>query len=157
MKAAFPIALAVGFVLVQAARADDDAVKKDLAAMQGEWVVAGAEQGGKKLSEEDRRKLSDWFLSKMVIKDDQVTYWIGEKGGEAKEGQPTAFEIDPTKKPKTIRQGQNILGIYSIEGDTLKICVHGDFSKERQPEDRPTSFDTSKNENAYLFIFKRKK
>ena len=156
MKAAIPIALGLAIALVQTARADD-AAKKDLAALQGEWVVAGAEMGGKKLSEDDRRKLSDWFLTKMVIKDDQVTYWIGEKGGEAKEGQPTPFKIDPAKTPKTIRQGQNILGIYSVEGDTLKICVYSDFSKQPQPEDQPKSFDTSKSDTAYLFIFKRKK
>jgi uncharacterized protein (TIGR03067 family) len=53
------------------------------------------------------------------------------------------FTLDPSKKPKAIDvtpltgkdSGRALLGIYSIEGDTLKICV---ATGRRTP--RPTKF-----------------
>src|SRR5260221_13158711 len=124
MKAAFLFAGVAGLGLLQNVRAED-AAKKDLAALQGEWTVASAEKGGKKLTEDERRKLSDYFLTKMVIKDEQITFWISEKGAETKEGSPTPFEIDPARKPKTARCG-DLLAIYTLDGDTLKVCLHND-------------------------------
>ena len=43
------------------------------------------------------------------------------------------------KMMKRIMFGPNP-GIYEVEGDTLKVCCNGEFSKEES--DVPTSFDT---------------
>lgn len=150
MKAALLVAIAVGLGVPR----EDDAVKKELAKLQGEWVVASAEKGGKKLSDDERKKLGKFFLSKVVVTDDKYVAWIGEDGGDPKEGQPGPIVIDPSKSPKTITFS-DVPAIYTIEGDTLKVCCNEMFSKEGN--DVPTSFDTSKNEAWYCFILKKKK
>ena len=69
-------------------------------------------------------------------------------------GQPVQLVIDPSKNPKTLVAGDNP-AIYSLEGDTLKVCIDEELSKK--PEDVPMSLDTSKNEKWYLFVMKRAK
>src|SRR5438128_2108458 len=150
MKSALLLALAVGLGVPK----EDDAAKKELAKMQGEWTVVSAEKGGKKLSEDERRKLSKFFLTKVVIADDKVTLWISEDNAESKEGTPAPLVIDPSKNPKLLTAGETPV-IYALEGDTLKICLDEELSKK--PEDVPSSFDTSKNEKWYLFVMKRVK
>ncbi len=67
------------------------------------------------------------------------------------------FKLDLTKKPwrmdaahsKGRRKGQTYLGIYSLEGDTLKWCV------STPGKERPTEF-TSKGSN-FLLVLKRQK
>ena len=56
---------------------------------------------------------------------------------DAKQGE---YKLDPTSKPKSIDLiepggGRNTLGIYELDGDTLKICL-----AERQNAVRPTEF-----------------
>jgi uncharacterized protein (TIGR03067 family) len=148
MKAAMMVAIAVALGVPR----EDDAVKKELAKFQGEWVVVGAEKGGKKLTEDERKNLSKYFLHKIVVTDDKYTAWISETDKQASEGEPQAIVIDPTKSPKTIVFSE-IPAIYSLEGDTLKVCCDGEFSKEASK--MPTSFDTSKNEGWYCFVLKR--
>jgi uncharacterized protein (TIGR03067 family) len=150
MKATLMLAIAVGLGVPR----EDDAVKKELAKLQGEWVVAGAEKGGKKLSEDERRKLSKFFLTKVVVTDDKWNCWISEDNAEPKEGMPQDLTLDPSKSPKRMMFGPNP-AIYQVEGDTLKVCCDGNFSKEES--DIPTAFDTSKNENWYCYILKKKK
>jgi uncharacterized protein (TIGR03067 family) len=148
MKTALVLLIALGL-------AKDDAVKKEMDKLQGEWKVAGAQKDGKDLTEADRRKLSDFFLVKAVIKDDTVQLWIQEKENDAKGGDAIRYQLDLTKNPKTIQLGDDLPAIYSLDGDTLKVCFHDELSKKT--EDRPTSLDTSKNDRAYLFILKRAK
>ncbi len=69
-------------------------------------------------------------------------------------GQEGTFEyaLDPTKKPKWIdlkTSDFNIAGIYSLEGDTLKIC-HGD---PKSP--RPSEFKTEKGDRISLVTLTR--
>ncbi|MBM3980110.1 MAG: TIGR03067 domain-containing protein [Planctomycetes bacterium] len=81
---------AVVMVLVAAfttARADDDAAKKELKALQGKWVVVAAEHDGDAL---DRI-----VGGVMVIKDNHFD--IKTKGGTELKGDVT---LNPTKAPK---------------------------------------------------------
>ncbi len=155
MKPALLLALSLSFGFVKEPP-KEDAVKKEIAKLQGEWAVEHAEKEGKKLSEDERKKLSEFFLTKVVIKDDTAQFWISNKGGDPTAGDPISFELDLVKKPKRILVKDSILAIYSLDGDSFKVCLKGDkFSTKL--EDLPTSFDTNMNADWYVFAFKREK
>ena len=78
----------------------------------------------------------------------------GTYAAEDKEGKELCagtFEIDPTASPKVWdhraddgkRTGADVLGIYEIDGDSLKVaCVVGQWKvKEWVGKDRPKTFD----------------
>ncbi|MBN9120623.1 MAG: TIGR03067 domain-containing protein [Planctomycetes bacterium] len=69
------------------------------------------------------------------------------------------FKIDPTKSLKTLdatgvvppaKRDKTYLGVYELDGDTLKWCVDN-----RQRGERPTEFRS--NNGNFLMILKRKK
>ena len=71
----------------------------------------------------------------------------------------TTFTIDPSKEPKTIDvrvkkgadAGKIMLGIYAIDGDSLKMCMN-------QPNlERPKEFATKAEARIGLIIMKRGK
>jgi uncharacterized protein (TIGR03067 family) len=140
--------LAAGF-LVAAAPAPDDAVKKEMARLEGTWSVKALTVDGKQVPEEDISKL------KVVLKGD--TYTLEADGKVAEEG---TWTIDPTKKPKTIdttpktgdNKGKPSQGIYQLDGDTLKMCF-GPTGKE----DRPKEFESKEGTKYELGVYKREK
>src|SRR5687768_781534 len=111
----------VGIVLIATTTAAqvDDAVKRDMAQLQGEWLMVSGFADGQEMPEEMRKQM------KRVCKGDEtVTTMAGQMFMKAK------FAIDPSKKPKTIdyqmtegpTKGQKQLGIYEVTGDTFKAC-----------------------------------
>jgi uncharacterized protein (TIGR03067 family) len=114
------ILLTVASLIVSFARgADDEAVKKDLAQLQGEWTMVSGSANGESMSEEMRKEM------KRLCKGDEITVMMGEQVFlKAK------LTLDPSKKPKTIdyemtegfTKGKKQLGIYEINGDTFKAC-----------------------------------
>jgi uncharacterized protein (TIGR03067 family) len=125
-----------------------EAAKKDLAALQGKWVMVALEVDGKLVPED---KIKDTFL---IIKDNTYTTEVKGKSHE------TTFTLDPAKKPKAIdmvftegdKKDRVLRGIYMIEGDTLKVC------RGLQPDqERPTEFGTWPNTNLFLVTWKRQK
>src|SRR5262249_39049366 len=69
----------------------------------------------------------------------------------AKDEHSGSFKLDQTKNPKQIdihmKSGEANIGIYSVEGDTLKIYAVPDT-------DRPSKFPDS---NPMMIVLKRKK
>ena len=128
-----------------------DAFTKELKALAGTWRPISAENNGYKASEEDLKG----------------TLWIRDADGKwtLRRGTETLVEwavkqIDATKNPKTIDieitagayKGVVYLGIYELDGDTLRIC----FALPDKPE-RPTEFSASKGSVRALSEFKREK
>src|SRR5678815_3937268 len=105
---------------VPLARGEDEAaVKKDMAALQGEWAMVSGVADGYALPDEMLK------TGRRVCKGDEVTVTVGgETIMRAK------FTIDPTQTPKTIdyevvegpTKGKKHLGIYALDGDTFKSC-----------------------------------
>lgn len=70
-----------------------------------------------------------------------------------------SFKLDPTKKPKTIdmtfpaaldaKEDQKVLGIYELEGDTLRLCYGPDRGK------RPTELNSKAGSKRSVIVFKR--
>jgi hypothetical protein len=61
--------------------------------------------------------------------------------------------LDPTSKPKTydfVMSGRTIEGIYSLDGDTLRLCYNPATDAKR-----PLSFATERESSQFLFVLKR--
>src|SRR5262245_35452245 len=127
---------------------DSDAVKKEMAQLQGEWSMVSGEI--------DKQPMPEALLkgSKRVAKGDETTVTIG-----GMLFMKAKFTVDPSKKPKTIdymmteglTKGKTQLGIYELEGDTVKFC----FAKPGQG--RPPEFVTKERSGRTLSVWKREK
>jgi uncharacterized protein (TIGR03067 family) len=129
---------------------EKDDLKKELELFQGDWVQSSVEILGKKFPDDfDGIEAKP---QKITIKNNQ---WIMKC-----ENLPdviSTFDIDPTKKPKSIDRSEVIgkleissSGIYKLEGDTLTICYNV-VDKKRASEFKSTT------EDGVLIILKRQK
>ena len=126
--------------------ADDPAIKKDMAQLQGEWSMVSGSADGQPMPEPMRKQM------KRVCKGDQITVMMGDQIFlRAK------ITLDPSKKPRTmdydmtegVTSGKKQFGIYELDGDTFKAC----FAKPGA--ERPTEFKSG--EGRTLSVWKREK
>jgi uncharacterized protein (TIGR03067 family) len=139
MHALLPL-IAAG--LLTAADAREDEARKELEKLQGKWLAVEFERDGDKVAEKDLKDSSATFAGNRVTMRDGASVRALE------------FKLDPSKKPKTIELTtgqQTVRGIYGLDGDSLKLCVHlGD------PESTfPTEFTGKKG--YLLIVLKREK
>src|SRR5215470_17683323 len=92
---------------------ETQAVKKDLALLQGEWSMVSGAANGESMPEDFRKQM------KRICKGDETTATMGNQVFfRAK------ITLDPSKMPKTIdyvmtegfTKGKTQLGIYEIDG-----------------------------------------
>src|SRR5437763_2873278 len=122
-----------------------DEVKKELEKFQGTWKFVSYEVEGTKLSEDALKEF------RLIIKGDKFTM------NEGKNSFGGTFKIDPSKKPKTIdvqftegpQKGQNLMGIYQLEGDTYRICV------DTVSKGRPSEFVGRRGSGYALEVYQR--
>src|SRR4051812_12757325 len=116
------IFLLVGFATLSLATGhaqESEAVKKEMAGLQGEWSMVSGSADAQPMPEEMRKQM------KRVCKGDEVTVTMG----------PQIFlkakiTLNPNSKPKKIdyvmidgfTKGKKQLGIYKVDGDTFKAC-----------------------------------
>lgn len=140
-------AIVASLVLVGTVAAQD-ANKKEMALLEGEWSMVSGQANGQDMPKE--------FVNtgKRVAKDGEVTISIG--------GQvffKAKFTIDPTKKPKTIdyvmtegfTKGKKQLGIYELDGDTVKFCFAA------PDKERPKDFTSKEGSQQTFSVWKRDK
>lgn len=129
----------------EAPKEKPDAAEKEMAKLEGTWQLISAETDGEKLPDERAKQI------RVVIAKGKHTVYVNDKA--VVEG--VAFRIDPTKTPKevedTLKDGQKILGIYEVDGDTLRSCVAA------VGNERPTRFSGEKRSGYTLRVFKRVK
>jgi uncharacterized protein (TIGR03067 family) len=143
------IAIAFAAVLVSAAWADEkEAVKNDIAKLQGEWSMVSGSADGQPMPAQMLKQM------KRVCKGDEtITTMAGQLYFKAK------VTIDPSTKPKTIdyqmtdgfTKGKQQLGIYEVDGDTFKSC----FGKPGA--DRPKDFTSKPGDGRTLSVWRREK
>ena len=122
-----------------------DAVKQELARLQGTWQLASAETDGQTAPEERVKQ------TRVVIAGSKHTVYFGD-AAVAKE---IPFTLDPTKTPRatddTLPDGKVIHGIYKLDGDTLTSCV------APPGKDRPAEFTGKAGSGQTLRVFRRTK
>lgn len=132
-----------------AGRADDEAAKKDLKALQGTWKVVAAEQDGDPL---------DRIIGGVMVVSEN-NFHIKTKAGTELKGD---LILNPAKSPKHwdyIHQEGPLKdkkweGIYELKGDTLKIC----YAEADSEKERPAEFKTRKDSKLlYLELAREKK
>jgi uncharacterized protein (TIGR03067 family) len=147
MKRGLLLFLAVG-LLIAADDNKDDAAKKDVEKLQGEWMMNSHEYNGEKLADDLVKNY------KRTVKNDHFAVDMADK--TVVEG---TFTLDASKKPRTIditlesgdQKGKKMLGIYEIDGDTYKVCLAA-------PEvERPTDFVSKPDSSHALTTWKRVK
>lgn len=120
----------------------------ELARLEGEWAMVSAERDGQRLPDTLVKN------SHRTCKGGETTVMIGSQlFMKAK------ITVDPSKKPKAIDylltdgldKGKTQLGIYELNGDTLKTC----FSAPGKP--RPGDFTTAAGSGRTLSVWKRAK
>ena len=129
--------------------ADDKAdLEKEVRKFQGAWTFESSETGGKELPASELAGLI------LTFEGDKHTV---KKGNEMV--QVGTQKLDPSKSPKaidvTLTEGVNkgavMLGIYEINGDTLKVCFDAEGKK------RPTQFKSAPGSQTFVNVHKRLK
>ena len=120
-------------------------LEKEVRKFQGTWTFESSETGGEKLPIGELKALILTFegLKHTVKKGDDVIQ-VGTQ------------KLDPSKSPKTIdvtiaegpNKGTVMLGIYEIDGDTLKVCF------DPQGKKRPTEFKSAAGSENFVNVHK---
>lgn len=133
--------------------ADDDASKKLLKSLDGDFKVTSMEKAGQAPEPDFLAK-----MEKVTIRDGKLT--IHFKGNDKSEAKAATLAVDATKKPAHIDlkpdegadKGNTVVGIVSAEGDTVTMC----WADGRDAK-RPTEFRTTKENKNYMLTLKRVK
>jgi uncharacterized protein (TIGR03067 family) len=130
-------------------RTDDKAdVEKELKKFQGAWTFESSESGGQKRPADQ--------LKDLVLTFDGAKHTV-KNGTEVILA--ATQKLDPSKAPKTIdvivtegpNKGAVMLGIYEIDGDTLRACFDMGGKK------RPTEFKSPPGSEMLVNVHKRVK
>jgi uncharacterized protein (TIGR03067 family) len=135
-----------GGLLIAPDDVKDEAVKKELKKLEGNYTIATAEVNGTQIQENALEQF------KLRIEGNKWSVTTNQGKIEA------TITIDPAKNPKTIdfaytegqQKGQSTRGIYSLEGDRIKLCRTLTEDKER-----PAGF-ASQPESGFLPVVWKK-
>jgi uncharacterized protein (TIGR03067 family) len=130
-------------------QADDKTdVEKEFKKFHGVWTFASVEAGGKKAPADQLKGLTVTFAGhKYTVKKRDEVLQVGTQ------------KLDPSKSPKAIdvavteglNKGAVMLGIYEIDGDTLRVCFDEEGKK------RPTEFKSPAGSQTFVNVHKRAK
>ncbi len=123
-----------------------DKADADLKKFQGEWVAVSRVVGGKAEPEDAIKDI------RITVAGNKVTVKKGDKVLMA-----ATQKLDPSKAPKALdatmtdgpQKGVVMLGIYTFDGDTVKVCFDPDGKR------RPTEFKTAEGSKEFLDVLKR--
>src|SRR5262245_49523879 len=131
------------------ARADDKAdLEKEVKKFQGIWTIESSVTAGIEIPADQLKGFVVIFEGdKHTLKYGDQVFQVGTQ------------KIDPSKSPKTIdvtmtegpEKGSVMLGIYQIDGDTLKVCF------DSKGKTRPTEFKSAPGSEIFLNVHKRVK
>ena len=144
------LALLVAAFAVAAEEKKEEEAKFDASKMLGDWVYDSGMRAGEK-SEKDKLK------GTVTIKKDEILVPT-EKDGHFTMG----YKIDAKAKPATIdieikdgpHKGAKAEGIVAVKDKEVTLCY---VMVTDKGEKRPTKFESTKDNQAFLFVLKPKK
>jgi uncharacterized protein (TIGR03067 family) len=130
----------------QAARADDDAAKQELARLAGVWSFAQVKVDGKAQPQGGHE------ADRMIIQKDR-RYAVVQRRGITH----GTITVDPSHSPKRYdvsigtgpMKGMKVAAIYDISGDTLTMCL------PLGGTERPTVLESKPGDHRLFEVFKR--
>jgi len=145
MRVLLSLALVAGAGLAVATAQD---AKKEQEKLAGKWTFASREEGGKATPAEQLKTMM------LTLDGDKFTAKDGDKVVQA-----GTYTVDPSQTPKTVNaavtegegKGTTMLGIYELDGDTMKCCFDPEGKK------RPTEFKSAEGSKVILMVHKREK
>jgi len=126
------VLVACGLTVAAPIPKEKDKPKKDEDAIQGVWLLEKFE-GGPALPVPPGVQ-----MIRFTFKDGKLD--VSQPGQP--QGQQGTYKLDPTAKPKSIDlteggNGRTTLGIYELDGETLKICLVDGQAAVRPAEFKP--------------------
>ena len=124
----------------------DAALKQELARLQGGWQIEAMQEDGEKTAAADLKGRTLFFgRDTFLFRRPDNLIQIG------------MLKLDPAKTPKTVnvtimrgpQKGDTMLGIYTVEGDALKVCLHV------PGEERPKDFSAASGSGRLFVTAKR--
>ncbi|QJW98635.1 TIGR03067 domain-containing protein [Frigoriglobus tundricola] len=117
--------------------------------IQGNWQLVSLDLGVKVIRREDRP--AEW---KATFETDTV--FTGDRQGQVGGVKSSRFKLDETRDPKQITVYSDdgkltFRGIYTLDGDSLKMCMNGDGASVCRPEE----FVTKKGQPVIITTYKR--
>jgi uncharacterized protein (TIGR03067 family) len=127
-----------------------DKLKAEIKKLEGTWACSASEMDGRQFSEAQIRRGG----LKVVLKGSKFTT-LNTGNRVLMSG---TYKVDPTKKPRTIEfrilegkfKGQTQLGIYELQGTTLKLTC-----TRPGKDNRPKEFTTKAGTGHKVTVFKR--
>jgi uncharacterized protein (TIGR03067 family) len=133
-------------MLVFLLSAPDEAARKELKKLEGNWEVVSAEIQGKK------PKLEEFGIQSIVFGDATV-----KQKEQAKGSLTLKAKLDLSRSPKKIegtiegeKGGDKIAGVYELDGDKLRICLG-------PAEHAPTEVKTTKVSHVEVVLIELKR
>jgi uncharacterized protein (TIGR03067 family) len=121
----------------------DDKPKEDIDKIQGAWTVSRMEINGKQQPKT--------LPVKVTFDGDKLLATVGKLKPESK----GTIKLDPKQEPKWYEvktpEGLTVLGIYELDGDTLKVCLSS------PGDERPKTFETSQEDGRTFITYRREK
>jgi uncharacterized protein (TIGR03067 family) len=132
--AASLVVLMMGFSVAEEPKSDEakkQATNKALETFSGTWDIISVQPEG--VAKE---------ATQLIFRKDWTYAALNKEGKELWSG---TFELDPTATPKiwdhrsdeSKKKGEDVLGIYELNGDTLKACVVIGTWKDKQWVGKP--------------------
>jgi RNA polymerase sigma-70 factor (ECF subfamily) len=128
--------------------------REEMKRLEGIWAITALAEGAEQASPQDAAQNGDG-MGRVVIRGDRMTIKTHVKGSRS--NNTFKFWVDPTRSPRNIAmvraseksEDQDdlpiLLGIYELEGDTMRICLG---------VDRPDKFEWGPNDNRMMMVLK---
>jgi uncharacterized protein (TIGR03067 family) len=142
MNTCAPLTLLTLLALAGPGRADDDAIKKEVAKLQGAWQLEAMEMDGEKRPPEVVAK------GRLIITGDKFTLKEGDK--VAVEGTFKVVAVKGKSRQTDLYDGgaRTLLTIAEwLDDDTFRTCA--------RPGERPTEYTSTKQNGQIVMVYKR--